>query len=178
MEAYNQGRVWAEIASQMSLVKADTTSLTTVRTYEQLVSYWITVGETERANCHAGMSFARLQSHLIQMLNVFPDISYQVYRTLVKLHPHGEQGVNLSRAATFHQYVADYQSKTNFRLLYPEFNSPVKEDSLLPAGAALDSHIQMDGIDKCLLKGSWVQSMRWGLLVFGNARRPGLSCVC
>lgn len=64
-EAHTQGRVWAEIASQMALVKADTNSLTTVRTCEQLALYWIAVGERDRANCHAGMDHDDAQLQII-----------------------------------------------------------------------------------------------------------------
>lgn len=64
-EAHAQGRLWAEIASQMALVKADTNSLTTVRTCEQLALYWIAVGERDRANRHAGICPDYAHSYMI-----------------------------------------------------------------------------------------------------------------
>lgn len=51
---HQQGRVWAELASQMALDKSDVSALTTVRTCEHIALYWYAVGERARANFLSG----------------------------------------------------------------------------------------------------------------------------
>lgn len=51
-----QGLIWADLASQLVLIKADVATFTLVRTCEALAHFWFAVGEKARAKTHMNLA--------------------------------------------------------------------------------------------------------------------------